>query len=404
MPTRARRAAAAAAVTLVCACLAFAGAARAQEASTAVYVRTDTDRTTVISPRLRVGGQVSDSTRLDVVYGVDVWTSASIDIRTSASQWVTRRDTTANSARNRRTSGDVHPVTEQRDEIDASLTQEFDDVKLAASYRFSTEPDYVSNGGSLGVSFDFAEHAATLALSGSASFDDVGRAGDPSFSRGAQTLGGRLSFTQLIDPKMLVQVMYDVSAQDGFLSSPYRFVAIELDSSATGVTDARCPRNGTFYACLPESNPNQRLRHAFGVHVRRALSTAISAGLAYRLYIDDWDVMSHTVTAELGWIPSIDTSLGLRYRFYTQTAASHYAAHFNSPSQAGEFFTSDKELSTFQSHRIGVELDHEWQLDSEMHTLMAALSVGPTIYLYSDFPPLDSITALEVTLALVMKR
>jgi hypothetical protein len=368
-------------VAALCAGSAVTGRAFAQEASSAVYVRTDTDQTTVISPRLRVGGQVSESTRLDVVYAVDVWTSASIDIRTSASK----------------------AITEQRDEIDASLNQSFDDVTVAAGYRFSTEPDYVSHGGSLGASFDFADHAATLALNVSASFDDVGRAGDPGFSRALQTLGGRLSFTQVIDPKMLVQVMYDVSAQDGFLSSPYRFIAVE-SRGAIGVPDARCPRGGAYYYCLPETNPGQRLRHAVGLNLRRALSTSIAAGLAYRLYIDDWDVLSHTVTASLGWMPAAETSLWLRYRFYTQSAASHYGAHFDSVAEAGKFFTSDKELSTFSSHRIGLELEHEWQLDEEQHTLLAALSAGPTFYMYADFPPLDSITALEVTLALVLKR
>ena len=102
----------------------------AQDASTAVYVRSDSDQTTVITPRLRVGGNVSDTTRLDVSYSVDVWTSASIDIRTSASK----------------------PITEQRDEINVKLGQEAGDLTLSGGYRHSNEPDYVSNGGSLGIS------------------------------------------------------------------------------------------------------------------------------------------------------------------------------------------------------------------------------------------------------------
>jgi hypothetical protein len=358
-----------------------ASSVAAQDASSAVYVRTDSDRTTVISPRLRVGAPVGDSTRVDVAYSVDVWTSASVDIRASASK----------------------PITEQRDEIDASATQDFDDAKVTAAYRFSTEPDYVSNGGSIGASFDFAEHAATLAISGSASFDDVGRAGDPGFSRHLQTLGGRLSFTQLLDPKMLVQVMYEVSSQDGYLSSPYRFVAIGNMFSG-GVAEARCPANGTSYSCRPEHNPDERLRHALALRLRRALSTEIAAGLNYRFYLDDWGVLSHTVQAELGWVPDSNTTLSLRYRFYTQGAATQYAASFNSTTRAVDFFTSDKELSPFVSHRIGLDVEHEWVLDEQHHTLLGALSIGPTFYMYSDFPPLTSINALEVTLALVFRR
>jgi len=350
----------------------------AQEASSAVYVRTDSDHTTVVSPRLRVGALVGDTTHLDVVYAVDIWTSASVDIRASASK----------------------EITEQRDEIDASVVQDFDDVKVTAGYRFSTEPDYVSHGGSIGAAFDLADHAATLAVAGSAAFDDVGRAGDPAFSRGLQTLGARLSFTQVLDRKMLVQAMYDVSAQDGYLSSPYRFVAIG-NMFSTGVTEARCPKGGVSYSCRPETNPDERLRHAFSLRLRRALSTEIVAGANYRFYLDDWGVMSHTLQAELGWMPEEQTSLALRYRFYTQTAADQYSARFDTEV---EFFTSDKELSQFSSHRIGLDIEHEWQLDEQQHTLLGALSIGPTFYLYSNFPPLTSINALEVTLALVLKR
>ena len=78
--------------------------ARGQEASTSLYVRNDNDRTTVITPRLRVKAPVGERTSAQVVYSVDVWTSASIDIRTSASV----------------------AVTEQRDEIDLTLDHELD--------------------------------------------------------------------------------------------------------------------------------------------------------------------------------------------------------------------------------------------------------------------------------------
>jgi hypothetical protein len=67
---------------LACTCvLVLAHTAAAQEAAGAVYVHTDSDRTTVISPRLRVAAPITDATRVQVVYGVDVWTSASVDIR-----------------------------------------------------------------------------------------------------------------------------------------------------------------------------------------------------------------------------------------------------------------------------------------------------------------------------------
>src|SRR5262245_46082677 len=63
----------------------------AQQAASAVYVRTDTDQTLVITPRVSVEAPVDDATRLNAAYSADVWSSASIDIRTSASRPVTER-------------------------------------------------------------------------------------------------------------------------------------------------------------------------------------------------------------------------------------------------------------------------------------------------------------------------
>src|SRR5689334_10529552 len=94
--------------SLACACvvavaLCAPARLRADEGDAALYIRTDTDRTTVIAPRVRGQVAIEEATRLSAVYAVDVWTSASIDIMTSASQV---------------------PVTEQRDEIDLSVDHE----------------------------------------------------------------------------------------------------------------------------------------------------------------------------------------------------------------------------------------------------------------------------------------
>src|SRR5688572_28194173 len=59
---------------------------RADELGSAIYVRTDTDHTTVVSPQVRAAVNVTESTSVDVTYLVDVWTSASIDIVTSATK------------------------------------------------------------------------------------------------------------------------------------------------------------------------------------------------------------------------------------------------------------------------------------------------------------------------------
>ena len=82
----------------------------AEEVALSTYIRTDSDTTVVYNPRLRLQLPLAETTSLDVVYGIDVWTSASVDIRTSASKT---------------------PVTDQRDERALGLAHEFADGTLA---------------------------------------------------------------------------------------------------------------------------------------------------------------------------------------------------------------------------------------------------------------------------------
>jgi hypothetical protein len=238
-------------------------------ASAGVYVRDDTDRTTVISPRLRLRSQLAEETHLDVAYTVDVWTSASVDIVASASQ----------------------PVTEQRDELNAGLDQVIGDVTLAGGYRYSIEPDYESHGGSLSVALALADNAATLAWSASGSADSVGRAGDPRFAEEVTTLMTGASLTQVLDADTVVQLLYELTSVRGYQASAYRYVALGIDG--------RCHGQAPF--CLPEQNPRERLRHALALRVRRALGQSWSAGAGYRFYLDDWGILSHTATADLAW-------------------------------------------------------------------------------------------------------
>jgi hypothetical protein len=346
----------------------------AQDASTAVYVRNDTDQTTVITPRLRVGGNVTDTTRLDVSYSVDVWTSASIDIRTSASK----------------------PITEQRDEINVKLGQEAGELMLSAGYRYSSEPDYLSNGGSLGISRDFADKSTTLALNLAAFFDTVGRVGDPQFAKSARSFTGRFSFTQVLDPQSVVQLIYELNLQDGYLSSPYRMIGI-------GSPDGSCVNASVMQQipCIPETNPAARLRHAGAIRARRALGDRFSIGAGYRFYIDDWELMSHTADGELGYMPGSATLLSLRYRYYLQGAAFHYRARLDALKNGSrQFYTRDKELSPFTAHRIGLDLEHVFDLDDAGTRLRTAVSLGLNLYLYSDFLPLDRIVARELSVAM----
>src|SRR5262249_47201830 len=151
--------------------------AKADSLASSVFVRTDSDKTLVVSPRAHVDKHLDEATTLDVSYAADIWTSASIDIRTSASKLLP--------------GGGVEPITEQRDELDFALAHQFEDVNLSASYRYSVENDYQSHGATAGASIDLADKATTLGVNAYTFLDSVGRSGDPMFDRGLTTFGTR---------------------------------------------------------------------------------------------------------------------------------------------------------------------------------------------------------------------
>ncbi|HKU44853.1 MAG TPA: DUF3570 domain-containing protein [Polyangiales bacterium] len=336
-----------------------------------MYVRTDSDNTTVISPRVRGSASLSERTRADATYAADIWSSASVDIRASAS---------------------VRPVTEQRDELDLQLSHELEDLQLHGGYRFSIEHDYTSHGGSLGGRLELANNAATLEADLHVIADTVGQSGHPEFARSLTTIDGSLSFTQVLDPAMFAQLTYELAYNSGYQASPYRYVG-------AGGTGFGCVDAGP---CLPEHVPETRMRHAIALVLRRALSEAASLGVSYRFYLDDWALRSHTVLAELGWNVGAETLLSFRYRFYTQGAVEFYRAVYETLA-ADTLRTRDRELSALIYQRAGAELEHAFDVGARDTTLALTLAVSGNLYSYADFVGLREVFALEVSAGLMVR-
>lgn len=344
---------------------------RADTLASGVYVRTDSDRTTVVSPHARVSKRILDATEVDVTYAADIWTSASIDVRTSASL----------------------PVQEQRDELDVGVAHEWTDLKLSAGYRYSVENDYLSHGASAGAQYAFANNNATLALDAHVLFDTVGRAGAPRFSEALTTGSARLTFTQVLDPQMLAQLTYEIGRAEGYQASPYRKVG--LGGSGFGCVDA------TF--CLDEHEPGSRTRHAVAAELRRAFGDALSADATYRFIVDDWGLTSHTALLQLAWLAGDNSVLSLRYRFYLQSGVRFYERRYPAQLSAGAYTTRDREQSPMHDQRVGLDWEQRAQLDEDL-ALSVVLAAGGSVFDYSQFVGLSQVYALELTLALALVR
>src|SRR5690349_5661217 len=117
------------------------GAARLTQASTNVYARTDTDKTTIVSPTVKVGGEVGPAA-IETTYTVDAWTGASVDVVTAA----------------------TGAISERRHEVDAQVGTKQGVVTASVNYRFSTENDYTSHGVTLSTRAELASKNTTLGL------------------------------------------------------------------------------------------------------------------------------------------------------------------------------------------------------------------------------------------------
>jgi len=347
------------------------GPTAANEGSVGFFVRSDTDDTTVISPRAAVAAALDEGrTRVDASYTADIWTSASIDIRTAATV----------------------PVTEQRDQLDVGASHEIEDITLGAAYYFSTETDYDSHAIAVHSTQYLGQKMTTLEERASFGHAFIGRSGDPHFGRELTTVGVRLAITQIIDAQTLVQGIYELSHLEGYQSSPYRYVGMG--------GDGQC--GGSAVLCLPEAHPELRTRHSVAAQARHALSDDSSAGLGYRFYIDDWGVMSHTAVAQVAWLPGEDQTITLRYRYYQQTASNFYRSVYGTPSGPLRYITSDKELSPMFSNRIALGYDARFDLGGDVG-LRFALALGGTIFSYNDFPGLGDVYSGDASVAFTLE-
>jgi hypothetical protein len=350
-------------MALVCGSCGVTG--KLTDASASVYSRHDDDETTVWSPRTHVAGQIEERATVEAAYMMDAWSSASIDIRTSATP----------------------VVREIRHEVEAGAGYQFDDATLSAGYRYSTENDYWSHGAVLTLALDLAEKSTTLALSAVGAHDLVGKYGDRRFERPLDSVGGRFTWTQILTPESLVQLSWETMFLTGFQASPYRWVALGVAGLCAG--DAPY--------CIPEYVPDQRFRHAVAAEFRHALGAHGSGGAAYRAYADSWGVRSHTLEPSITFRFSDAVELSADYRYYTQNEAGFYRPRYGVRRASTGYATRDRKLSAMYSHAAGLSYAHRVSVGTGGAALRFALRGSGTLYRYLAYVGLDEVRAIEVT-------
>jgi len=256
-------------------------------------------------------------------YYVDMISSASIDVVTTAS-----------------------PYTEERTQWSLGMDYLRGNTTVTTNYTSSVESDFDATTYSFGVSQDMFGDLTTLSLSYAYGDDIVGRSDDPDFMEENKRQQYAVGLTQILTRNLITSLNFETITDEGFLNNPYRTVRY---------ADATQPLG---YAYEPELYPRTRTSNALGIRARYFLPWRAALQGEYRAYTDTWDITSHTgsVTYVHPWR---DWTFELKYRFHDQTGAHFYRDLFPRE-QATNFRGRDKELSPLTSNTVKVMATYEF--------------------------------------------
>ncbi len=305
-----------------------------------LYFRYDGGGVVISGPSMLVRKSIGENVSVQANYYIDMVSSASIDVETSAS-----------------------PYEDERTQY--SLSADFLHGKSTYSigYVNSDESDYKAKTMFAGVSHDMFGDLTTISFAyktgqnevfRNIKIDDV-KQNDPAFFDEMETQSYSVSLSQIVTKNMVISGQYEVITDEGFLRSPYRSVRYFVD-----------PIAGT-QGTQSEIYPNTRSSNAASIRAKYFLPWRAAVDTMYRFYTDTWGVAGQT--AELGYVHPLDNPIWGgnwifegRVRYYTQEAADFYMDIFPRANYAN-FMARDKELATYSAVTVGVGATYEFKIE-----------------------------------------
>jgi hypothetical protein len=228
--------------------------------------------------------------------------------------------------------------------FDWSVTNDDKRKTVGASLAGSFEYDYYSVGAGIYGSKNSKDKSRQASLKLQTFQDRLTliypielRSGRPSGQRSRNTYTISVGLSQIINTRLQVMLLLDLAYQEGFLSLPFNRVYFNDNTEAI------------------EKLPGARFKIPIGLRANYFLGDRIILRGFYRYYWDDWNIVAHTAELETSIKITPLISVTPFYRYYTQSQARYFA-----PFQANEsiqrFFTSDYDLSKFNSHFAGIGL------------------------------------------------
>jgi len=184
-------------------------------------------------------------------------------------------------------------------------------------------------------------------------------------NKGRNTYSASLSFSQILNKNLQISLFADVITQKGWLSNPMQRVYFKDKANyyigeADDIAHYTNPNknNGVFQLADDiERLPNNRLKTPVGMRLHYYVNEYVVFKTYYRYYFDDWGINSHTLSVELPIKITDKFTLYPNYRFYNQTASTYFHPYEEALSTS-DFYTSDYDLSKFNSNQFGVGIKY----------------------------------------------
>jgi len=303
-----------------------------EERADAMYHSYDGGGVTIDGPSLLVRKNFKETVSISANYYVDNVSSASIDVITSGAS----------------------SYSETRTQYSVGADYLHGKSVFSAGYTSSDESDYHSDTYSFNISQDFFGDLTNISFGYSLGIDEVKQNGNAEFSEDTKRHNYRFNVSQILTPKLIVDLGYEMITDEGFLNNPYRsyrFLNNPLDPSAG-------------YQLSQEVYPATRTSDAAALRFRYHMPWQASVSGQYRFFTDDWGIDAHT--AQIGYTHRLRKHwyLDLKYRHYQQTAADFYSDLFLVASQdEKDYRARDKELSQLDNQTASVYLSYAPEIE-----------------------------------------
>lgn len=340
----------AAAIALLLPVTATAGVL-AEDRADLMYHYYDGGGVTIDGPSLLVRKKFAEKYAVSASYYVDMVSSASIDVITTAS-----------------------PYNEERTQYGVGVEYLRGKVTYAAAFGNSSENDYEADTASLTISQDMFGDLTTVALSFSRGWDDVTRRGDAVFADEIDRRIYGVDISQIATRNLILGFTFETVAEEGFLNNPYRQVRYLDPDAALG------------YAYEFERYPRTRTGNAFSLRARWFMPHRAALQGDYRYYSDTWGIDASTAGIAYTHPLRDDLMFDVHYRFHTQDAADFYSDLF-ARENFQNFLARDKELASMQSQTIGFGV--AWEFEPSRFAFLGKASLNlkydRILFDYDDF-------------------